>query len=60
MGNSPVVHMRLTRAQARCVNAALALYEAEDHEYDEDFDADVLSRARTAVHRAMEAAGVEP
>ncbi len=54
------VVLTLTPSQAKCVNAALALYESEDHEYEDDFRRDVLHRTRLATWAAMEAAGVSP
>ena len=52
------VVLTLTPAQARMVNAALAFYEAEDHE-GWGYRQDVMDRTRRVVHQAMERAGVE-
>jgi hypothetical protein len=55
------VRLDLTPAQARMVNSALAMLEAEEHDYSEGrYRQDVMDRTRAAVHAAMERAGVEP
>lgn len=52
------IAVELTPAQLRMVNSALALFEAEDHDWRGHFPWDVLHRTRAAVHAAMEQAGI--
>lgn len=52
--------LRLSTAQVRLVNAALALLEAEGEDHPEPPDPEVLARTRAKVHAGMEAAGIAP
>lgn len=52
--------LRLSTAQVRLVNAALALLEAEAEDQLPPPDPDVLERTRAKVHAGMEAAGIAP
>lgn len=59
----PLVVLRLSPAQARAVNSALALLETEVGVDEDDLhqtDPAVLDRTRAKVHAAMAAVGVEP
>lgn len=66
MTREPNVRLDLTPAQARMVNAGLALLEAEDHDGDGNGGwgvavfVRVMARTRAKVHDAMSAAGVTP
>lgn len=55
-----MVTVKLTPAQARMVNTALAREEAEAHDIEEGYRPDVMERTRQAVWAAMVNAGVEP
>ena len=54
------IPVRFTPAQLNMVNAALAMYEAEEHdpEAEPGFRVDVLERTRTIVHNALDRYGV--
>lgn len=58
------VRLDLTAAQARTVNAALALFEAEAWAQADyggvGVRGDVIGRTRDAVHAALDRAGVTP
>lgn len=54
------VTLVLTPAQARMVNSALAMYEAEDHSDIDGFSWPVMERTRDVVHNAMAKAKVHP
>ena len=59
--SDPLVFLRLSPAQARCVNLALSYVEATDpDEFGGELNEAVLQRTRTKVHEAMAASGVEP
>lgn len=60
MANEPLVYLRLSPAQARVVNSALAVYEAEDYPDARKHADDLVDRTRSKVHTAMEASGVDP
>ena len=46
--------LRLTLPQLRIINAALAMYEAEDHEDSDGYRPDVMKRTRAAVWSALD------
>lgn len=54
------ITLSLTPAQLRMVNSALAFYEAEDHDMDDDYRYPVMNRTRRAVWATMAANKVEP
>lgn len=59
-GGSRNVTLRVTASQLRMINAALAHYEADEHDPDSGYDEGVMRRARERVFNAMDDAGVEP
>lgn len=57
---SGTARVELTAAQVRMVNSALAYFQATEHEEEEHYNNDVMTRTRDKVWRAMERAGIEP
>lgn len=56
---SRLITLRVTVAQLRMINSALAREEAEDHGSGEGYRPDVMERTRVAVQNAMRDNGIE-